>query len=63
MKLENNKINTLEWIDIFTENKVNMGSLKRLIDSQYRDENTRNAILRSCTVNHLINYVNWLIIE
>lgn len=38
-------ISVHEWVDIFSEDKVKMASLERLIDSEYKDRRTREALV------------------
>ncbi|CAD7699665.1 unnamed protein product [Ostreobium quekettii] len=39
-------INVFEWIEIFTEGKVSVKSLERLIDQEYKDPKVREGLVR-----------------
>lgn len=43
-------INMAEWVDIFTEEKVKINSLNRLVDSEYTDPHIIDLLLRLAEV-------------
>lgn len=43
-------ISAMEWVDIFTEEKVKVSSLKRLIDNEYRNEDVKTVLLNLAEV-------------
>lgn len=42
-------INITEWLDIFTEDKVHLGALVRLIDNEYKDKKQREYLMKLAT--------------
>jgi len=45
-KPKNNSINIEEWVEIFTEDKVQFESLERLMDQEYPEKRTRDVLMR-----------------
>lgn len=43
---KNNSVSIEEWVDMFTEDKVHLQSLERLIDNEYKDKKTRKVLVR-----------------
>ena len=39
-----------EWLDIFTEDKLQVESLKRLVDAEYKDEGVIDVLVRLAEV-------------
>lgn len=47
----NNAISVEEWIDIFTDEKITLAALIRLINTEYKDENTNDLLLKLAEVS------------
>lgn len=43
---KNNSVSIEEWVDMFTEDKVHLESLERLIDHEYQDETTNKVLVK-----------------
>ena len=49
--MKQNTINMAEWLDIFTEEKVQISSLARLVDNEYKDKKIVDVLLRLAEVS------------
>ena len=50
-------INMAEWVDIFTEEKVQISSLARLVNSEYKDEQIKDVLLALAEVQQIKSLV------